>query len=138
MSEDTMPEKWEWTDADFEDMSWHDCPFRGFAVLDLASYWQDEGNLIAFDLDYILEWVPKRIHPVHSPPADPSRSADPDRNGAWRDLVCPRQRELSRFGPIWVRFTYLRGDITQQFEVHAYGGPNDQAMAILPAVRVIA
>jgi hypothetical protein len=43
-----------------------------------------------------------------------------------------------RFGPIWVRFTYLLGDISQQFEVHAYGGPNNQATVALPQVRIIA
>jgi hypothetical protein len=42
-----------------------------------------------------------------------------------------------RFGPIWVRFTYLLGDIGQQFEVHAYGGPHDQAAVTLPPVRVV-
>ncbi|MGY2131147.1 hypothetical protein ACW9KT_02885 [Hymenobacter sp. HD11105] len=40
-------EKWIWTEADFEQMGWHDA--RIYAV--------QFGKSISFDLDYIFEWV---------------------------------------------------------------------------------
>lgn len=43
-------EKWVWTDADYEQMGWHDCRIRAFAFLG------DELQLM-LDIDYIFEWV---------------------------------------------------------------------------------
>ena len=44
-------EKWLWTDADFESMGWHDVRIHAMAF---------HGNTyeIAFDVDYIFEWIP--------------------------------------------------------------------------------
>jgi len=39
-------EKWIWTDSDFEDMGWHDCPIY-------AMKFDDD---VVFDLDYIFKW----------------------------------------------------------------------------------
>ncbi|HEX8211947.1 MAG TPA: hypothetical protein VF584_17355 [Longimicrobium sp.] len=50
MSKEYALEKWVWTDADFERMGWHDAPIRAMAYL-------SESFEIAFDIDYILEWV---------------------------------------------------------------------------------
>ncbi len=48
-----VPEKWIWTEADFEQMGWHDSHVYGFA----AAFEEKE---IIFDIDYIFQW----IHPV--------------------------------------------------------------------------
>ncbi len=37
-------EKWVWTDADFEQMGWHDCRIRAFALL------PDDGQCV-LDID---------------------------------------------------------------------------------------
>jgi hypothetical protein len=39
-----------WTEADFEKMGWHDCKLYGIAF-------NDEKFEMAFDIDYIIEWV---------------------------------------------------------------------------------
>ena len=41
----------EWSDADFDSMSWHDTHIHGFAAL------PDRFEL-QFDIDFILEWIP--------------------------------------------------------------------------------
>ena len=43
-------EKWIWTEADFEEMGWHDSHIHGLA------FSPDDFEL-AFDVDYILEWI---------------------------------------------------------------------------------
>ena len=43
-------EKWLWTEADFEQMGWHDSHIH--AVAFLPSQFE-----VAFDIDYILQWV---------------------------------------------------------------------------------
>jgi hypothetical protein len=43
-----QPEKTLWTDADFEQMNWHDCPIKALAFND---------NLLLLDIDYIFKWV---------------------------------------------------------------------------------
>ncbi|HEX8453997.1 MAG TPA: hypothetical protein VF647_18065 [Longimicrobium sp.] len=50
MSKEYTLEKWVWTDADFEQMGWHDAPIHAMAYL-------SETFEIAFDIDYILKWV---------------------------------------------------------------------------------
>lgn len=42
-----------------------------------------------------------------------------------------------RFGPVWVRFRYLLGDVAQVFTVHAYGGPHERANVDLPWSQVL-
>ncbi|MGO9507692.1 MAG: hypothetical protein ACLPXZ_10225 [Mycobacterium sp.] len=42
-----------WTDADFDQMSWHDCAVHALAVEPAPPY---PGRLLV-DLDYIVEWV---------------------------------------------------------------------------------
>ena len=42
------PEKWLWTDADFEQMGWHDVHIHGFAF---GAY------TLTFDIDYTFRWV---------------------------------------------------------------------------------
>ena len=56
-----------------------------------------------------------------------------------RKLLCKHVQTdaQGRFGPIWVRFAYLLGDIDQLFAVHAYGGPNNQAAVVVPTARVV-
>lgn len=43
-------EKWVWTDADFQQISWHDSPIYAFAFL-------AGSNEFVLDIDYILRWV---------------------------------------------------------------------------------
>src|SRR4051812_16698612 len=50
MSQKYELEKWIWTEADFEQMGWHD------ARVHAVSFVRDEFEIV-FDLDYILEWV---------------------------------------------------------------------------------
>jgi hypothetical protein len=43
-----------WTDADFPEMSWHDCHIHSIG-------WDQDGeyqNDLVFDIDYIVEWIP--------------------------------------------------------------------------------
>src|SRR4051794_31607780 len=42
-----------WTDADFEDMGWHDCTIHGFRFDQDGEYQND----LVLDLDYIIEWI---------------------------------------------------------------------------------
>lgn len=49
----TMAEQTEWTNADFETLSWHDCHVYGF-TLEEGEYGTAE---LAFDLDFIVEWL---------------------------------------------------------------------------------
>ena len=39
--------KYKYTDVDFDEMSWHDCPI----------YSMKFDNEVEFDLDYIMEWI---------------------------------------------------------------------------------
>ena len=48
------PTKLIWTDADFEEMSWHDCRLHGVAIVDDLSPHLHELRL---DIDYIFQWV---------------------------------------------------------------------------------
>ena len=43
-------EKWIWSEADFEEMGWHDSHIHGMA------FFPDDFEL-TFDVDYILKWV---------------------------------------------------------------------------------
>jgi hypothetical protein len=51
MNEKYELEKWVWTEADFEQMGWHDARVHAFAFL-------PESFEFVLDIDYILEWVP--------------------------------------------------------------------------------
>jgi hypothetical protein len=42
-----------WTEADFDQMTWHDCRVNSFA-LDQEGEWQSD---LVFDLDFIVEWL---------------------------------------------------------------------------------
>lgn len=46
MEDQYILEKWEWTDADFDDMGWHDCSIYAIRFDDH----------IYLDIDYILKW----------------------------------------------------------------------------------
>lgn len=48
--EQYQPEKWIWTEADFDTMGWHDSAVHG------VSFLPDQFEL-AFDIDYIFQWV---------------------------------------------------------------------------------
>ena len=50
MVDDYELEKWIWTDADFEQMGWHDS--KVYAISFLPDTFE-----LAFDIDYIFEWV---------------------------------------------------------------------------------
>ena len=50
MPEEYTLEKWLWTEADFEQMGWHDA--RIYAVA-----FASEAFELAFDIDYVLQWV---------------------------------------------------------------------------------
>ena len=50
MNETYEIEKWVWTEADFEKMSWHDSRVHAMAFL------PDEFEIV-FDIDYILKWI---------------------------------------------------------------------------------
>jgi len=45
--------KTQWTEIDFEDMSWHDCRINAIA-LDQDGEWQSD---LVLDLDFIVEWL---------------------------------------------------------------------------------
>ena len=45
-------EKWIWTDSDFDDMGWHDCPIY-------AMKFDDD---VVFDLDYIFKWNNPKVN----------------------------------------------------------------------------
>ena len=48
------PPKLIWTQADYEQMSWHDCRLHAIAIYDDFSPHMHELRL---DIDYIFEWV---------------------------------------------------------------------------------
>lgn len=48
-----IPEKWVWTEADFEQMSWHDCKIHAMAFVAEANFQHE----FVLDVDYIFEWV---------------------------------------------------------------------------------
>jgi hypothetical protein len=48
------PTKLIWTEADFEQMSWHDCRLHGIAIFDDFTPHLHELRL---DIDYIFQWV---------------------------------------------------------------------------------
>ena len=50
MADTRAPEKWLWTEADFEIMGWHDARIYAVAFL-------EETFEFALDVDYIFEWV---------------------------------------------------------------------------------
>jgi hypothetical protein len=50
MAEKYELEKWVWTEADFEQMGWHDARIHAIAFL-------PEGFELVLDIDYILRWV---------------------------------------------------------------------------------
>ena len=56
MSQETPPSisKAIWTDADFDDMGWHDAAVHGLATRPE----DDHTGRLLIDLDYIIEWVP--------------------------------------------------------------------------------
>jgi len=47
-----QPEKLLWTDADFEIMSWHDCPVHALSF--------DKNYQLLLDIDYIFKWELKK------------------------------------------------------------------------------
>ena len=48
-----MLEKSEWTNADFESLSWHDCHVHGFRLVE-----GEHGTAeVTFDIDFIVEWL---------------------------------------------------------------------------------
>ena len=47
------PPKLIWTEADFEQMSWHDCRLHGIGIVDDFNPHQHELRL---DIDYIFQW----------------------------------------------------------------------------------
>lgn len=48
------PAKLIWTEADVEQMSWHDCRLHGIALLD---DFEPHLHELRLDIDYIFEWV---------------------------------------------------------------------------------
>lgn len=48
-----IPSKLVWTEADFEQMSWHDCRLHGLGMIDDFNPHQHELRL---DIDYIFQW----------------------------------------------------------------------------------
>ncbi len=58
MFEMREPEKWIWTDADFDRMGWHDCVIHAFAF-------QPERYELLIDLDYIFEWIQPKPDETH-------------------------------------------------------------------------
>jgi hypothetical protein len=56
VSQPTPPSvsKSNWTDADFEDMGWHDATVHALATRPE----EDHTGRLLIDLDYIIEWVP--------------------------------------------------------------------------------
>ena len=58
MVQSREPEKWVWTEADFELMGWHDARIYGVAFL-------EETFEFALDIDYIFEWVQPVAPAVH-------------------------------------------------------------------------
>lgn len=50
MSKIYQLEKALWTDADFEQMGWHDCPIKALAF-------SDNDYQLLLDIDYIFKWV---------------------------------------------------------------------------------
>ncbi|MGI6496513.1 MAG: hypothetical protein ACOX5G_10595 [Kiritimatiellia bacterium] len=48
-----MNDKTQWTEADFEAMSWHDCLINSIG-LDQDGEWQSD---LVLELDYIVEWL---------------------------------------------------------------------------------
>jgi hypothetical protein len=45
-----MPEKWIWTEADFEEMGWHDATIHAIAF-------RPESYELLLDIDYIFRWI---------------------------------------------------------------------------------
>jgi hypothetical protein len=46
-------DKSEWTTADFEELSWHDCHVYGFSLAE-----REHGTAeLVFDIDFIVEWL---------------------------------------------------------------------------------
>ena len=50
MPEEHTLDKWLWTEADFEQMGWHDARVHAVAFV-------SEAFELAFDIDYVLQWV---------------------------------------------------------------------------------
>jgi len=49
----SMHDTSEWTNADFENLSWHDCSFHGFRLEE-----REHGTAeVEFDIDFIVEWL---------------------------------------------------------------------------------
>ncbi len=58
MTETRDPEKWVWTEADFDRMGWHDCVIHALAF-------RPERYELLLDLDYMFEWVKPRQDETH-------------------------------------------------------------------------
>ncbi len=52
-----MPDKSEWTSADFETLSWHDCSIHGFRLEQRDDQREFGTAEIEFDIDFIVEWL---------------------------------------------------------------------------------
>ena len=52
MKQEYQLEKTIWTDADFDIMSWHDCPVHALSF--------DDEDRFLLDIDYMFEWVLKK------------------------------------------------------------------------------
>ena len=50
MKQEYKPEKWIWTEADFEVMGWHDSRIHAIAF-------SPEDFELVFDIDYIFDWI---------------------------------------------------------------------------------
>lgn len=44
-----------WTDADFDELSWHDCLIHAIRLEQDGEYQND----LILDLDFVMEWIPK-------------------------------------------------------------------------------
>ncbi len=42
------------TEADFDQLSWHDSPIYGFSIDNDVAQWKSD---LVFDIDYIVEWL---------------------------------------------------------------------------------
>jgi hypothetical protein len=45
--------KWMWTEADFEQLNWHDCKIHAMAFVAEENFQHE----FVLDVDYIFEWV---------------------------------------------------------------------------------
>jgi hypothetical protein len=56
-SKNYRPEKWIWTDSDFEQMGWHDVCLHGMSTVQEPPHEFPERLELLLDIDYKFEWV---------------------------------------------------------------------------------